>query len=108
MIPPFIQQIIGTLVRTIIVAVAAWFAGHTGINLTESQVGQVAIYLTPIIATVAWSLVAKYKGRLKFLTALASPNVLTEHQAEALAKAAAPSVLTSKSEVPVPRFPGNV
>jgi imidazolonepropionase-like amidohydrolase len=41
MIPPFIAQILGVLVRAGVVAAASYLAGHAGITLSESQIGSI-------------------------------------------------------------------
>lgn len=102
MIPPFIQQIIGVLVRALVVALAGYLAGHAGITLSESQIGSIVAYLVPIAAVLAWSLWQKYFGRQKLLQAVAQANT-TEAAIEANVKSAVvstPSVLTPKTERP--------
>ena len=94
---PFLQQILGVLVRTAIV----WLAATFGAELSHDQVTQVAAQATPIVAVLVWSIWQKYRGRQKLLTALAMPSAMTEHEVEAAVSAGdAPRVGTPKSEVP--------
>jgi hypothetical protein len=102
-IPPFIQQIIGVLVRAVVVWLAGYLAANADITLSENQIGQVVTYLVPVVAVLAWSLYQKYRGRLKYLTAAASRHVMTEHEVEAIINDPAapnPSVLTPKDQLP--------
>lgn len=101
MIPPFISQIIGVLVRAALVWLAGYLNSH-GINIGDSQVTQVVTWATPLVAALAWSAYQKFHGRQKLLTAQAAAN-LTEHEVEARVadpKTPNPSVMTPKSEVP--------
>lgn len=102
-IPPFIQQILGALVRAAVVAAAGYLAAHAGVTLSEDQIGSLVTYLVPIVAMLAWSLYSKYHGRLKLLTALSTHGTLTEQEVEDIVKDPAkpnPSVNTPKNEVP--------
>ena len=101
MIPPFIQQLIGAFVRAAVVWAAGYLAAH-GLTISENQTTQFIAWVTPVIATLAWSIYQKYRGRQKLMTALVTPATQTEHQVEAAVSAgAAPSVLTPKNQVPV-------
>lgn len=102
-IPPFIQQILGALVRVAVVWAAGYLAAHAGITLSDSQIGSIVTYLVPVVAVVVWSLYSKYIGRQKLLTALGTHGLLTEHEVEAIVADPAqptPSILTPKNEVP--------
>jgi hypothetical protein len=102
-IPPFIQQVIGVVVRAGVVAFAGYLAGHAGITLTEDQIGSIVTYLVPVVAVLGWSLYQKYHGRQKLLTALGAPGVMTEHEVESRVSdplTPTPSVMTPKSEIP--------
>jgi hypothetical protein len=103
MIPPFIQQIVGVLVRALVVALAGYLAGHAGITLNDDQIGQIVTYLVPIVAVIAWSIYSKYGGRLKLLTA-AKEAGMSEHEVEAQVRdrnVINPSVLTAKTDLPL-------
>lgn len=103
-LPPFIQQIIGVLIRAVVVWLAGYLTAHAGITLSEDQIGQIVTYLVPVVAVLAWSIYAKFFGRQKLLTAAASSKPMTEHEVEAKVKDPAvptPSVMTAKSEVPL-------
>ena len=102
MIPPFVSQIIGTLVRAAIVALVGAVAAR-GIVISDSQTTQLIAWATPLVATLAWSIYSKYVGRQKLLTAAASPQVMTEHEVEAKVNdpgSPTPSVMTSKDALP--------
>lgn len=103
MIPPYVQQIVGVFVRTLIVAIAGYMAAHAGVTLNEDQIAQIVTYVAPIVAVVAWSLYSKYIGRQKLLTAAGMAGK-TEHQIEATVKdpaVANPSVNTAKTTIPL-------
>ena len=102
MIPPFIQQIVGVLVRAAVVWLAGYLAANAGISLTDDQVTQVVTYLVPTLAVIAWSVYSKYLGRQKLLTAAAAAGA-TEREVEEMVKDPAvptPSVLAGKNDVP--------
>ncbi len=94
---PFLQQVLGTMVRTAIV----WLAAKFGATLSDDELVQLTAQIAPVVAVVSWSLWQKYRGRQKLLTALASPTPATEAQIENLiALGNPPSVTTQKCEVP--------
>lgn len=98
-IPPFIQQIIGAAVRMAVV----WLAAKFGASISEDRAVEITAQVLPIVLMIGWSLYAKFHGRQKLLTALASTTVMTEHEVEAKVSdpsVPTPSVLTHKSEVP--------
>ncbi len=102
-IPPFVQQILGVLVRAIVVWLAGYLAAHADVTLSENQIGNIVTYLVPVVAVLAWSVYQKYQGRLKFLTAAAAPYAMTEHEIEDIVSDPAiptPSVNTNKDEIP--------
>lgn len=102
-VPPFVLQIIGVVVRVIVV----WFAGvlfeRAGLKLTDEQIGQVIAYLTPVVAVAAYAIWRNFRGRQKLLVGLAAPYSLSEREAEAILRDPAmpnPSVNTPKSDIP--------
>lgn len=102
MIPPFIQQVIGSLVRAGVAALAGYLAAR-GVVVSDDQAMQAVAWLTPLVVTLAWSIWQKFHGRQKLLVAAASPKVMTEHEVEATVADPAvktPSVLTPKTEIP--------
>jgi type VI protein secretion system component VasK len=102
-IPPFIQQVLGALVRVAVVWVAGVLFARAGVTVTEDQIGQAVAYLVPVVFVLGWSLYQKYRGRLKFLIAAGSPHVMTEHEVEAIVRDPAkpcPPVNTPKNELP--------
>jgi hypothetical protein len=95
---PFLQQIIGTIVRAAIL----WLAAKFGATLSEDELVKLTAQAVPIVAVVGWSLWQKYRGRQKLLTALATTGVRTEHEIEAaVSDGNAPAVTTAKDAVPV-------
>ena len=95
---PFVQQILGVIIRTSIV----WLAGKFGAEISESEATKLAAQIVPIVVVVGWSIYQKYRGRLKLLTAAAAPFALTEHEVEAMVDdrlTSNPSVTTPKNEV---------
>src|SRR5436190_2165000 len=102
-IPPFVQQILGAIIRVVVVWLAGYLAAHAHVTLSEDQIGSIVTYLVPVVAVLAWSVYQKYRGRLKFLTAAAAPYAMTEHEIEALVSdpaIPAPPVNTPKSVIP--------
>lgn len=103
MIPPFIQQIIGAIIRALVVWLGGYLYAKAGIQLTEEQTGQIVAYLAPMLGVIVWSLYSKFIGRQKLLTALGATKPMTEQDVEQRVKDPAsptPSVLTPKTEVP--------
>ncbi len=103
MIPPFVSQIIGIIVRWGVVWIAGYLAAHAGIKFTQDQIGQAVAYLTPGVAMLVWALYRAYRGRLKLLVAQSAPHVLSEREVEARVndpQTRNPSLLTKKDEVP--------
>jgi hypothetical protein len=96
-IPPFVQQIIGVIVRVSIV----WLAGKFGANLSDDEAVKYAAEIAPVLAVLAWSIYQKYRGRLKLLTAQVAPAGKTEQQIESMVNSGqAPPVNTPKDRVP--------
>lgn len=98
-LPPFVQQVLGALVRVAIV----WVAAKFGAEISHDEAVKLAAQIAPVVAVLAWSLYVKYVGRQKLLTAAASPHVLTEHEVEAMVRdpqTSTPSVNTPKTDVP--------
>lgn len=102
MIPPFIQQILGTLVRHLVTWLGGMLAAR-GIVISDDQTIQITAALTTLLAPLLWSVWQKFRGRQKLLLAAASPQVLSEQEVEARVASPhhhTPSVLTPKHEVP--------
>lgn len=101
MIPPFIQQILGSLTRTLVVWLAGILAAR-GIVVSDDQTTQAVAWLTPLVLTLVWSLWQKYRGRQKLVQAIAQAGT-TEAKIEANVKSevvTTPSVMTPKTEIP--------
>lgn len=102
MLPPFVQQVLGVLVRMAVVFLSGWVAAHGGSALSDDQIGKVVSAAVPVLAVLAWSVWQKYQSRRKLLTALASNGTLSENHVELMVGSGqAPSVLTPKHEAPV-------
>jgi hypothetical protein len=98
----FVQQIVGVFVRALLVWLAAWLVAHGGPKLTDNQIADLAIAITPALVALVWSLGSKYIGRQRLLNALATPSVMTEAENQIATKVGTPpSVLTDKHEVPL-------
>lgn len=98
---PMINDALLTLFRWAFTLLAGWFINHgilTG-NQAETYVAGAAVGAV----TLTWALWAKYRGRLKFLTALQMPADSTEHEVEqriADKWVPNPSITTPKNTVP--------
>ena len=104
MIPPFVSQMVGVLVRAVVVWVAGYLAANAQVTLSEDQIAQIVAYLVPIVGVVGWSVYSKYVGRQKLLTALATNGVITEKQVEKIVADPAvptPSVMAGKTDLPL-------
>lgn len=98
-----VLELLGALVRAALTTMAGWLMAK-GL-VTSEQVGRMVEPFTAgivlMIATVAWSLYAKYKGRVQLNTALASPpSTLQEVQAAIKDGTQAPAA-ARPDEVPV-------
>lgn len=106
MFPPFVQQIIGTVVRTAVAFFVGWLAAHGGPTFTDDQVTKAVSEIVPIVGVLLWSFYQKYHGRQKLMTAMASNAGVSENHVEMLvASGAAPSVMTPKHEAPTLQGP---
>lgn len=102
-VPPFIQQIIGALVRLLVVWFGGFLAAKAGITLTESQITDLVLWLTPMVLILAWSIWQKFNGEQQLVTAQATAGMSRE-DVDAKVKDPAvptPSVLTPKDEIPL-------
>jgi hypothetical protein len=101
---PLLSEALGAILRWALTGLAGWFVSR-GIWSADAASQYVAATAIGLL-TLGWSLWAKYKTRLKFVTALASPEWTTEVDVEhriATAKAwgqPLPSVTTPKDEAP--------
>jgi len=100
MIPPFISQIVGVLVRAAVVWVAGYLAANAKITLSEDQIAQIVAYAVPPLAVIAWSAYSKRLGRQKLLTAAAAAGVTEKEVEQIVADPAVPtpSVMQGKGE----------
>lgn len=101
MIPTFIQQVIGAVVRVVVVWLAAFVAAHGGPTFADNEVAKVITEATPVVLVVVWSIYQKYKSRQKLMVAMASTAPVSENHLEMhLASVQPPSVLTPPHEIP--------
>jgi hypothetical protein len=109
MIPPFVQSIIGVVVRAAVVFLVGWVAAHGGPTFTQDQVTKFIAEATPLAAVLLWSFYQKFRARQKLMVAQAAPHPLSENNVEMLvASGQAPSVMTPKHESPtLTRPPGD-
>lgn len=92
---PFIRDILGSMVRTVLAGVAG-----RGL-IAGGDVEQYASAIT-LLLVACWSCWQKFVARQKLVAAIASPAPTTEKQIEAVvAVGLAPSVKTPKDLVPV-------
>lgn len=101
MVPTFVQQVIGAVVRAAVIWLAAWVAAHGGPTYTDSEIGKVVAEATPVILVVLWSVYQKYRSRQKLMVAMASTAPVSENHLDmAVASVTPPSVLTPPHEIP--------
>lgn len=98
-VPPFVSQIVGTLVRAAIV----WLAATFGAEVSDDQIVKITAQVVPVLFVIVWSIYQKFKNRQTLVTALASPKPMSEDAAKALVKDPAvptPSVNSDPKELP--------
>lgn len=84
---PLVLEILASLTRAGLALLTGYLQAHhvitadLGDRLTTHVVEHVAIW-APAIAAVVWGIVAKYRGRVKFLTALQLPAGSSERNVE--------------------------
>jgi type VI protein secretion system component VasK len=103
MIPTFVQQVIGAVVRAVIIWLAAYVAAHGGPSYADDQIGKIVAEATPVVLVVLWSIYQKYKSRQKLMFALASTAPTSENHVDAAMSSTQhqpPSVMTPPHEVP--------
>jgi hypothetical protein len=96
---PFISDVIGAIVRTVIAALLGMLVNQQ--LITHDQAEAWVTGITGAVIVLGWSIIRKYLTRQKLLTALASNAGTTEHEVEQLVKAgSAPPVSLPKHEAP--------
>jgi len=102
---PILQAALGSIVRFFLAALFGYVvkAGIWSASEAETYVGAGTL----AVLGLGWSLWAKYRDRIKLLTALSMPHGVTENDVkEHIANGGAtPSVSTPKDEVPHIRQP---
>lgn len=97
---PLVQQLIGTLVRIVLVAISGEQLTHA---IDEGKVDEIAKALAPGIIATGWAVYNAFKGRKKLVTAMGLTTPVSEHQlAHIIATSeSTPSVTLPKTEVPL-------
>lgn len=98
---PLLKEALGSILRTLFAGAAGWFVSH-GI-WTQTQATSYVEALALVILALGWSFWAKYRSRIKFLTALTMTPGATESDVTAhiAAGSPVPSVSTPVGMVPV-------
>jgi len=97
---PLASAAIGSIVRWLLAGAATFFVDH-GI-WTQGEASSYVLGASLAIVSIGWSLVDKYRGRIKFLTALAMTPDTTEAEVKEHISSggATPSVSTPVNIVP--------
>ena len=96
---PFLNEILGSIIRTGVAFVLGWFVNHQ--LITSDQATAWATGITGAVLILLWSIWQKYRSRQKLLTAMASPAGATERRIEAsVAAGDAPPVSVPKNVPP--------
>lgn len=99
MINPFVQKLIGSVVRALLVGAGGYLVAKA--VASEADVSGIVESLTPILAGLVWSFYEKYNSRQKLLTAQVMPAGATEEQVKAQIKfVGAPPVTLAIDQVP--------
>lgn len=104
MVNPFFQQVIGSLVRAVLMGASVWAVQH-GI-FTDNEAGKIIEAATMAIVGLLWSVSQKFTDRQKLNVALTTPAALSEQELEELILRARqwggklPSVTTPKDVTP--------
>lgn len=98
---PIIAEALGSIIRWALTLLVPIFVS-SGIWTAEKSTEYIAAATLAILA-LGWSLYQKYSNRLTLLTALATPEPLTEEEAKRKAAVAAPPVTTPVDAVPTPQ-----
>jgi hypothetical protein len=97
---PVLQAALGSILRWAF-TLGAGYLIRAGIWQQQDAETYVAA-LTLALLTLAWSLWAKYRSRVKLLTALQMPKGSTENDMnDCVKRGETPPILTKASEVPV-------
>lgn len=101
---PLFVDLGGTVVRFLLAGIMGYLV-RKGV-FTDAQVSSLLSAITVGVLTLGWALYVKYRSRLKFLTAAASPTPLSERQVEQMVKTnQAPPATIPKERAPY--LPGN-
>lgn len=104
---PLFWELCGAIIRWALAVLGAWMVEKHIITADQSEAYVKAfthdlLLAMPMIAAIAWSVIAKYRTRIKFLAALSMTNLATENEVNAKVKSGAltPSVSTPPDTVP--------
>lgn len=86
---PLLLDILGTWVRAALVALSTYLIQHHIVTADQGDRLMTELFThimltAPALAAVAWSMWAKYKGRIRFLTALEMPSGTSESKVKAI------------------------
>lgn len=91
---PMLSAWLGAALRALLGPALMWVAIRIGFDKGDAELATLA--LSGVVLNLLWVLWVKYRDRLKFLTALESPNYYTEASVAARVKADPPSVWVTK------------
>lgn len=97
---PLLVDAIGAILRWALGGLAVWFVDHH--IWTQSEASSYVAAAAMSLIALGWALWAKYKSRLKLVTALSMPQGSTEHQVEQKISGGigVPSATLGKKETP--------
>lgn len=95
---PLVQQLIGVLIRVILVGISGEATVHAYEN---GEIDEMAKALAPGLIAVGWSMFNAYKGRKKLVTAMSLSTPVSENQLNHIIAQSTntPPVTLAKTEV---------
>ncbi len=104
---PMVVEFIGVLFRWALTTAGSYLVAHHILSAQQSEqfvsaFAHDAMLAAPAIAALGWGLWVRYRGRVKFLTALSIHQPATENDVKAKISRgdATPSVMTPPNTVP--------
>ncbi len=95
---PFIEKVIGGIVRAVVV----WIAAKFGASLSDNEILQLTAEIVPLLLVLYWSFRQKLHAERVTLTAQAMRSGASREQVEAeVDRGNAPPVLTPKDVAPI-------
>jgi hypothetical protein len=85
---PFYTAILGAIVRALLASLSGYLVSHHVLTAAQTErltddVVQHAMMAAPVVVAIAWSVLAKYRSRIRFLTALQAQPGTPEHVVDA-------------------------